>query len=85
MVLTTSTLVTTNLKALQRVSYIRYPIQFQNYKVQALIDSGSKVNAMISVYVAELGLVTQKTSIRAQKIDGLPLKTYSMALTRFSV
>ena len=40
---------------------------------------------MTPAYVAELGLTTQKTSIGAQKIDGLPLETYNMALTRFSV
>ncbi len=39
---------------------------------------------MTPIYAAKLGLITQKTSIGAQKINDLPLKTYSMALTRFS-
>ena len=40
---------------------------------------------MTPAYAAELGLTTRKTSVGAQKIDGLPLETYGMALTRFSV
>ncbi len=40
---------------------------------------------MTLAYVAELGLTTQKTSVRAQKIDGLSLETYSMALASFSL
>ncbi len=38
---------------------------------------------MTPAYIAELGLTTQKTSIKAQKIDGLPLETYSMVSARF--
>ncbi len=40
---------------------------------------------MTPAYTAELGLITQKTSVRAQKIDGLPLETYGMASARFSL
>ena len=40
---------------------------------------------MTPAYATELGLIIQETSVRAQKIDDLPLKTYNMALTRFSV
>ena len=40
---------------------------------------------MTSVYVAELGFTTQKTSIRAKKIDGLLLEIYGIVLTRFSI
>ena len=38
---------------------------------------------MSSAYAAKLGLTTQKTSIGAQNIDSLLLKTYDMASTRF--
>lgn len=38
---------------------------------------------MILAYVAKLDLTTQKTSIGAQKIDGLTLRTYDMALASF--
>ena len=65
--------------------YIRYLILFQKNKVQALINSGSKLNVITPVYAAELGLMTQKTSVWAQKIDGLPLATYNMASARFLI
>ncbi len=71
---------------LKHVPYIRYPIQFQKGQlIRALIDSGSEVNAMTSAYATKLGLTTRKTSIRVQKIDGLPLETYGMASARFSI
>ncbi len=38
---------------------------------------------MIPVYAAKLGLTSKKTSVKAQKIDGLPLETHGMALARF--
>lgn len=39
---------------------------------------------MTPAYVAKLSLITQKTSIRTQKINSLLLETYSMTLSRFS-
>lgn len=52
--------VPTNLKAsiepLQYIFFIQYLIQFQNNKIWALIDLKSKVNIIIPVYPAELGL-----------------------------
>ncbi len=53
--------------------------------MRALIDSSSKVNVITPAYAVELGLTTWKTSVGAQKIDGLPLETYSMALSWFSI
>lgn len=45
--------VTASPEALQHVPCIRYPIQFQeSQEVRALIDSGSKVNAMTPAYAA---------------------------------
>ncbi len=83
-VLATSTSVTASSETLQCVPCIRYLIQFQgSQNVKALIDSGSKVNAMTSAYAAELDFTTQKTSIGAQKIDGSPLETYGMASANF--
>ena len=81
----TFTLVTANLEALQYIPCIWYPIQSQNHKVQALIDSNSKIIVMTPAYIAKLGFIIQKTSIGAQKIDGLLLETYGIALTRFLV
>ena len=70
---------------LQRVSCIRYPVQFQRHDIEALIDSRNEVNAMTPTFAAKLGLATRKTDIGAQKIDGLPLVTYEMVLASFSV
>lgn len=50
---------------LQYIPYIRYSIEFQNNKVQAFINSSSKVNVMIPLYTVKLGLNTQKTSVQA--------------------
>ncbi len=38
---------------------------------------------MTPAYAVKLGLTTQKTSVRAQKIDGLPLETHGMTSTKF--
>ncbi len=72
---------------LQRVPCIRYPVQFQEDqpKVKALIDFGSEVNAMTPAFAAKLGLQPRSTNVGSQKIDGLPLETYGMALARFSI
>ena len=50
-----------------------------------MIDSGSKVNVMTLTYIKKLGLRTQKTDVRAQKIDGLSLDTFEMVITGFQV
>ena len=44
---------------LDQVFYIHYPVQFRKEKgaiIWALIDLGSKVNAMTPVYTKQLGL-----------------------------
>ena len=61
-------------------------MQFQKNKdkdVIALIDLRSKENVMILTYRVKLSFKTRKTNIRAQKIDGLLLKIYSMAIVTF--
>ncbi len=67
--------------------YIQYLVQFQEGQpnIKALIDSGSEINAMTPVYAVKLGLTARKTSVGAQKIDGLPLKTYGMVSASFSL
>lgn len=40
---------------------------------------------MTLAYTAKLGLTTQKTSVRVQKIDSLPLESYGMVLASFSL
>ena len=73
---------------LQHVPCIHYPFQFQGDQageVRALIDSGSKVNAMTPAFAARLGVSVRSTSIGAQKIDGSALKTYGIAIAGFSI
>lgn len=84
----TSVLITASTKflPLQQILCIEYSVQFgNNLEVQALIDFRNEVNVMTSANVAKLGLVTQKTNIRAQIINNLVIETYEMVITGFSV
>ena len=77
---------TTSTEVLQRISSIQYPVQFSSkLEVQAILESGSKVNAMTSTYAAKLGLVIQKTDVSTQKIDSSALEIYGMILVGFLV
>ena len=71
--------------ALDWVPYICYPIWFKKNKVQvqALIDSGSKVNAMTLGYVLKLSLKVRSSDVGAQKINGSIFKTFEMILASF--
>ena len=71
--------------ALQKILYIHYPIWFKKKEVQALIDSGSEVNAITLAYALRLGRRVYRTDIRAQKIDGSTLKIFGMVLASFQV
>ena len=91
-VLATSTLVIgANKKAqemiLGRVPCIHHPAQFRKDKevIKALIDSGSKVNAITPAYAKQLGLQVRKTDVGAQKIDGSSLRTFGMVIAGFQV
>ena len=55
---------------LQKVTCVHYLIRFKKKEVQALIDSGSEVNAMSLAYTSNLGLKVRHTDVGAQKIDG---------------
>ena len=85
----TSTLVTgAREEALERVSYIHYPVQFKDTDkapVQTLINSGSEVNAVHPFFVKQLGLSIRPTDVRAQKIDGTTLDTHGMVVAAFSM
>ena len=77
---------------LEKVLCIHYPVQFQEdqgqkgqKQVRALLDSGSKVNAMSPAYAERLGLKTRKTNVGAQKIDGSALETFGMVIADFQV
>ena len=71
--------------SLQRVPCVHYPIRFQKKEVQALIDSGSEVNAMSPAYASKLGLKVHHTDVGAQKIDGSTLETFGIVLASFQV
>ena len=77
----------TSSKKVVRVPYIYYQVQFQESQeqIKALLDSGSKVNAMSPTYVEKLGLKTWKTNVGAQKIDGFALKIFKMVIADFQV
>ena len=77
---------------LEKVPCIYYPVWFQKDKgqesqeqVRALLNSGSKVNAMSPAYVEKLCLKTWKTNVRAQKIDGSALEIFEMVIADFQV
>lgn len=61
--------------ALTRISYIYYPLHFTN-KIQALLDLGNKVNAMMPVYSSKLGFQICHINVRAEKIDSSIYKTF---------
>ena len=76
------------LKLLEKVPCICYSIQFHKDKskdVLALLNSGSKVNAMTQAYAAHLSLKVRVTNDGAQKIDGSSLGTYGMVIASFYV
>ena len=74
------------MRVVDRVPCICYLVQFRKDKgkdILALLDSGSKVNAMTPAYVAYLGLKVRVTNVGAQKIDRSSLATYGMVIAAF--
>lgn len=53
--------------------------------VQALLDSGSKINTMTPTYAAKFDLKVRPTDVRAQKIDSSTFKTFEILLTNFQI
>ncbi len=60
---------------LEQVPCIRYPVTFKKDQIEALLDSGSDVNAMSQAVAQQLGLKVRNTNFGAQKIDGTTLET----------
>ena len=85
LILATSVLVTGGDEKVIRVPCIYYPVRFQEEQVKALLDSGSKVNAINLDYARKLGLKIQRTNVGAQKIDSSTLKTFEMVIADFQV
>ena len=73
--------------ALDWVPCICYPIWFKKNEAQvrALINFGSKVNAMTSEYASKLGLKVRPSNFGAQKIDGSTFKTFEIVLASFQI
>lgn len=74
--------------ALARILYIYYLFYFykdKKNKIQALINSNSKVNAIILAYALKLGLKICRTNVKAQKITGFIFKIFEIVLARFQV
>lgn len=72
---------------LKKVLYIYYPIGFQKdtIKNKVLIDSSSKINAIIPAYALKLGFKVRRTDVRAQKIDGSIFKIFRIILASFQI
>ena len=47
------------------------------------MNFGNKVNAITPAYAKQLRLLTQKTDLVAEKIDGSSLETYIMIINGF--
>lgn len=58
--------ITNFLPPLEHVPFIHYQVQFKKDQtnIQALINSGSEVNAMTRFYIAKLGLKVQSTDVK---------------------
>ena len=83
-----------NVKKLEQITYIQYPIVFPGGVTQdgsaldpmsALLSLGSEINTMHPAFAEKLGLVVQTINVGAQKIDGTTLETYKMVVAAFSV
>ena len=87
LVLATSVSKTDGSEEVVKVPCIHYPVHFQEdqEQVRALLDNGSKVNAMSPAYVEKLGLKTRTTNVGVQKIDGSALETFGMVIADFQV
>ena len=76
------------MRVLDKGSYISYLVQFCKNKdknVLALLNSGSKINAITPAYAAYLGLKVKMTDVRAQKIDGSSLANYDIVIAAFQI
>ena len=75
-VLTTSVPLTNSDEKIIKVLCIFYPIWFQEEQIKALLDSGSKVNAINPNFARKRGFKIQKTNVKAQKIDSFALEIF---------
>ncbi len=69
---------------LEWVLCIWYLVTFKN-QTEVLLDWKSKVNAINQAFVLQLDLKTQKTNVRAQKMDSTTLEIYRIIVSIFFV
>lgn len=72
--------------ALAQILYIYYLFRFRKNdknKIWALINFGSKGNAITPAYILKLGLQIRQTDVRAQKIDSSTFEMFEMVLANF--
>ncbi len=79
LVISISMIENTEEKELEWISCIWYSVTFKD-QTEALLKSGSEVNAMSQAFAHQLGLKIQKINIEIQKIDSITLKTYGMVV-----
>ena len=53
--------------------------------MEALIDSGSKVNTMTLGFAAKISLTPRSTNVGAQKINDSPLEIYGIVSAELSL
>lgn len=93
-VTTTSTLepsiskkVEIELKELDWVFYIYYPLLFQNnirkVEIMTFINSKSKVNMINPAYAAKQGHLIHKFNVDVQSINGSSMQTYGIVIIIF--
>lgn len=70
---------------LKYMLYIYYSVQIKKdkAKIQALLDSGNKINLMTLVYAAKLGPKVRSTNVGIQKINNFTFETFEMILASF--
>lgn len=73
------------LEKIQCIYYLFYIQKDKESNVQALINLGSKVNAMILAYTNKLGLKIYSTIVGAQKKDGSLFQTFKIILASFHI
>ena len=72
---------------LEQVPYIYYSLSFRKdtIDIRALIDLGSKVNAIVLAYASKLGLKVCPIDVGAQKVDAPIFEILGMVLASFLV
>ena len=74
-----------NIIALYQVLCIYYLIHFKKNEIQALIDSGNKINIIILIYILNFNLKIRPINVRLQKIDSSTFKIFKIIIAYFQI